>query len=110
MPNVTPIQQPPVEDLRNGLMICEAWESPELSDSETAVAFASVARLIRHAIEGLSEPNLASVQATAILLREARNELPGVADEPRYARDTAAAILHAAVTGVVPGTWSGAVG
>ena len=56
MTDVTPLVQPPIEDLRNALMIAEAWGSPDLSDAETQVAFESVARLLRHALAQLGEP------------------------------------------------------
>ena len=105
--SVQPLVQPPIEDIRNAAQIAQSWaDSNALADSPYGYAFASVARLLRHAMEQLGEPSFACVQATALLLREARNELPGVADEPRYARDTAAVILNAAVTGEIPKTWS----
>ena|SRR6266550_1628840 len=101
MTNVTPIQQPPIEDLRNCLQIAQDWSRCELSAPDTAQVFASIARLIRHALEQLSEPNLAAIQATEILVREWHGSL----EEHQNARDVAAGILRAAVTGEIPRTW-----
>jgi hypothetical protein len=74
---------------------------PQVANVETAVAFESVARLLKHALEQLGEPNLAAVQATEILVREWH----GTPDAQRSARDTAAGILWAQLTGAVPPTW-----
>lgn len=93
MPNVTPIQQPPIEDLRNALQIANAADG----------GFGAIARLIRHAIEGLSEPSLAAMQAGEILLRE----WSGTPEPERQLRDTVAGILHAQLSGIVPKTWEG---
>jgi len=104
MTNVTPIQQPAIEDLRNALMIAEL--GPDLfhhidHEQDAGSAFGDITRLLRHALEQLGEPNLAAVQATEILVREWH----GTPDEQRSARDTAAGILHAQMTGAVPPTW-----
>src|SRR5882672_8774885 len=96
MPNVQPIQQPVLEDLRNCLMIAELGvDSIHHIDHEQDAAgcLGDIARLLKHAIEGLSEPSLAAVQAAATMLREAPD--PGHVDILRYARDTAAVILKA---------------
>lgn len=93
--------------LRNALTIADMgrdghlWENRELGYDEISPAFQDIARLIRHAIEGLSEPNLASIQAAEILVREYHGSL----DDQRNARDVAAGILKAAVTGEIPRTW-----
>lgn len=104
MPNVhlQPLVQPPVEDLKNCLQIANAWA--EGQPPLTAQAFVRIAQLIRHALEQLGEPNLASIQAAAVMLRE--HEGLGAHDQQRDARDVAAVILRAAVTGEIPRTWS----
>lgn len=97
---VTPIQQPPVEDLLNALQIAQAWY-----DQTGMLPYGDIARLIRHALDQLGEPNLASIQAAATMLREAQAESQGFAVNQRYARDAAAAILKAQLTGAIPRTW-----
>ena len=110
MTNVTPIQQPPIEDIRNALQIAQLWI--EANPAQRAATFAptalgDIARLLKHALEGLSEPSLAAVQAAATMLREAGGAYDNEGHvEPRYARDAAAVILHAQLTGEVPKTWS----
>ena len=83
-----------------------AMAVPNAALKDSIASHGAIARLIRHAIEGLSEPPLAAVQAAATMLREAQAESQGFAVNQRYARDTAAAILRAAVTGEIPRTWS----
>jgi len=106
MTDVTPLVQPPVEDLRNALQIAEA--QIEVADigmgpmSELVPTFESIARLLRHALAQLGEPNTAAIDAAKVVLRE-RNALAGFADdEVRYARDCAAAILDAQLRGAPP--------
>lgn len=104
MANVTPIQQSPIEDLRNLAQIASWWEDvSEYSDRMDAAkaAFQGIARLVRHAIEGLSEPNLAAMQAGEILIREWHGQF----EDRRNLRDTIQGILQAQLSGVVPKTW-----
>ena len=100
MTNTLPIrpEQPPIEDLRNCLMIAEAWESPELSDSETQVAFGSVARLVRHALEGLGEPHPHTVELT----RRYLEALSGKDVTDREARDFAMVVITSALKQEAP--------
>lgn len=53
MPDLSLAATPASEDFANALLICDAWASPELSDTETAVAFQSVAGLVRRAMAKL---------------------------------------------------------
>src|SRR5712664_2430470 len=110
MTNVTPLhsQETVVGALRNALMIAQEWGRldwgsamtvPNAALKDSIASHEAVARLIRHAIEGLSDPNLAAVQAAATMLREAPEN-----PSSRYSRDTAAAVLRAAVTGEIPPT------
>jgi len=99
MTNVQPIQQPPIEDLRNALQITQFHSHERVNGSP---AFDDIARLLRHAIMGLSEPNLAAMQAGAILLAEWQ----GTPEPQRQLRDTIQGILHAQLTGEIPQTWS----
>lgn len=103
MTPITPIQQPALEDLKNALQIAQLWMdgAPEKYWERTAVAFGDIARLLKNVLEALSEPNLAAVQAAEILVREYHGSL----DDQRSARDVAAGILRAAVTGEIPPTW-----
>src|SRR5712664_758296 len=105
MPNtqpVQPIQQPVIEDLKNAQTMAELCGQQLYGISQIKEDFASIARLIRHAIEGLSEPNLAAMQAGEVLLRE----WSGTPEPQRQLRDTIAGILHAQLTGEIPPTWS----
>lgn len=100
--SVQPLVQPPVEDIRNAAQIAQSWaESRALSGSPYGDAFGDVARLLKHALAQLGEPNFASIQAAATMLRDA----PGPGDptdfENRYARDTAAVILNAQLRGTL---------
>ena len=101
MTNIIPMHsQETVEGaIRNALQIAQVWEQDAYRGDRPA--FLNIARLLRHALEQLGEPNLAAVQAAEVLLREWH----GTPDEQRSARDTAAGILHAQMTGAVPPTW-----
>lgn len=111
MTQTIPITQSPHEDLLNALQIADAVahvvaHDPK-GDKDMLQVLEGIARLIRHAMEQFGEPNLAAVQAAATMLRE----LGANTDDPtnfenRYARDTAAAILKAAMSGEIPKTWS----
>jgi len=95
---VTPLRQPPAEDLRNALQIAEAWLSVNLPhDPEARAAFASVARLIRAALDKLAEPSPEVIAATQRTLQIWRGLESG--QEAEQARDVAAVILRAALTG-----------
>lgn len=106
MTNVQPIQQSIVEDLRNALTIAgmgrDRYFGVHPPSNDAIGAFGDIARLLRHALDQLGEPNLAAVQAAEILVREYHGSL----DDQRNARDVAAGILKAAVTGEIPRTWS----
>ena len=82
-------------------MIADLW-AQHAGDRDSRGAIGDIARLLRHALEQLGEPNLAAVQATEILVREWH----GTPDAQRSARDTAAGILYAQMTGKVPKTWT----
>ena len=114
MTEVTPLH--PVETvegaLRNALTIAELWAvgvlvqaTPQAQveiTAELTAAHRDVARLLRHALAQLGEPNTAAIDAAKVVLRE-RNALAGFADdEVRYARDCAAAILDAQLRGAPP--------
>lgn len=98
MPNVQPIQQPPIEDLRNALQIAKSYVELEQPFWQT---YEDIARLLAHAIEGLSEPSLVAMQAGEILLKEWQ----GTPEPQRQLRDTIQGILQSQLTGVVPPTW-----
>lgn len=105
MANVTPIQQPVLEDLKNALTIAslgyDGYLGGDSRYDEVGSGFGDIVRLLRHAIEGLSEPNLAAMQAGEILLKEWH----GTPEPERQLRDTLAGILRAQLTGQVPPTW-----
>ena len=94
MTPITPITQPPIESLRNALMIAQNWDvpaTPAEKVSDARVALRSVARLIRDALDKLSEPHPNTVA-------KAR---PFVLDD-RAARDVAAVVTQAALTWEAP--------
>jgi hypothetical protein len=104
--DVTPINQPPQEDLLNALTIAEMGKQGHYSGpGDAPSAFADVARLIRHALEGLSEPNAAAIRAARTFTDggpfggSPALAVPHEADDYRRARDCAAAILHAQLKG-----------
>ena len=92
---MTPIQQPPIEDLRNALQVASLWLELPPGDSEHGKAFADVARLLRHALEGLGEPNEAALQAAMPWVHDDSPYDAGPLAKRRAARDLAAAILNA---------------
>lgn len=109
MTDTIPLTQPPIEDLRNCLMVAEL--GVDLlhhidHEQDAASAFGDIARLIRHALEGISEPNEAAIRFTTRILLAGMGEraFTLVPDGHRVARDIAAAILHAQVTGLSPDT------
>lgn len=105
MPNIQPIQQPCLEDLKNALTIAEMGRDRYFGvhppSNDAIGAFGDIARLIRHALEQLGEPNLAAIQAGEVLLKEWQ----GTPDERRSLRDTIQGILTAQLSGIVPKTW-----
>src|SRR5258706_15132908 len=108
MTTVTPLVSPPLDDIRNAAQIAEAWAGisqgqvdQEEGDPGPYFAFRDIARLIRHAIESLSEPNLAAMQAGEVFL----HEWAGTPGPQRPLRDTIQGLLSAQLSGVVPKTW-----
>src|SRR5258706_16468053 len=108
MTTVTPLVSPPLDDIRNAAQIAEAWAGisqgqvdQEEGDPGPYFAFRDIARLIRHALESLSEPSLAAMQAGEILLKE----WSGTPEPQRQLRDTIHGILNAQLTGEIPRTW-----
>ncbi len=106
MTNVTPIQQPCLESLKNALWIAELGRDGEFGSlpryDEAMGAFGDIARLLKNVLEALSEPNLSAMQAGEILLKE----WSGTPEPQCQLRDTIAGILHAQLTGEIPRTWS----
>jgi hypothetical protein len=101
MTNITPMHSQETAEgaLRNALTIAQMGRDGYLDDD--GQGYRDIARLLKHTLEQLGEPSLAAVQATEILVREWH----GTPDGQRSARDTAAGILHAQMTGAVPPTW-----
>ena len=99
MTNVTPLQQPPVEDLRNALTIAELWKDEvlRLPAGEHSQALYDIARLIRHALDQLGKPNEAAIQAAKLFVDAA-----GPEHWERQARDCAAAVISKQLRGVSP--------
>ena len=102
MTTYTPIQQPPVESLKNALTIAD-FGARGLHYAKVS-PYGDIARLIRDALEKLSEPSLAAIQAARILIPEYYGKHPDYEDA-RAIRDTVAGILKAQLEGTVPKTW-----
>lgn len=87
-----PIRQPAADDLRNAAALAVAGrdQGGERAD------FARIAELIHSALEKLAEPNLSAIDAIRAVFRP-----HGIDDlEEREARDAAAVVLRAAVSGL----------
>jgi len=108
MTSLHPIRQAPAEDLRNALQIVEMYGDPmvQAPGFPDHALFADIARLIRHALEGLSEPNEASLKVSREILRAALGSAFELLPESgeRWVRDTVAVIVRAQITGVSPET------
>jgi len=108
MTTVTPLISPPLDDIRNAAQTAGAFAEIYAArlglppSNEIEAAFVRIARLLKHAIEGLSEPSLAAMQAGEVLLRE----WSGTPEPQRQFRDTIQGILNAQLTGEIPRTWS----
>ena len=76
-------------------MIAQSFQSipPERTEGEALKAFFSIARLIRDALDKLSEPNEAAIHAARIIVGGT------LYASPRAARDLCAAILKAQLEG-----------
>lgn len=106
MTNVTPIQQSPADALRQALEIAETWtptishHDPEMSWRRIQYEFEDIARLIRHALEQLGNPNVEAIRAADVMLRSYDRNTADAASR-RAAYDAAAAILNAQLTGTL---------
>lgn len=87
---VTPLRQPPIEDLRNVLQLVACYTSPDVADSDAKAALVRIQHLVAHAITNLGEPGNVALQVARKVFPETYSE--------RDVRDYTAAILHAAVT------------
>ena len=50
MTPIAPIQQPPIEDLRNALQVAELWRFDDRAPIEARQSFLSICRLLRGAL------------------------------------------------------------
>ena len=104
MTDVTPLHanETPLGALRNALSLAELWKDEvlRLPAGEHSQALHDIARLIRDALQKLSEVSPGAIRAAVLELRNAARayDEDGTLNE-RYARDTAAAILKAALEG-----------
>ena len=90
--------QPPAEDLRNALQIADMGRDGFLTSgadqAEALDGFRDIVRLLQHALQGLAEPNEAAITvAWGFLPRDI------LGDPRRHARDLAAVILKAQLSG-----------
>jgi len=97
MTPITPLRAPALSDLRNALQLATLYGDKDIADSDAKQALERIRGLIAQALGKLGEPNAAAVEATTLMLAE----LPPFTDSefPCKARDVAAVILHAALTG-----------
>jgi len=100
MTEVTPLH--PVETvegaLRNALTIAEMGRDGYLHD-EVREGYQDLARLLRHTLNGLSEPNATAIQTAYALIFGSDEATP---ESLRVARDEAAAILSSQLRGAPP--------
>lgn len=100
---VTPLRQPPAEDLRNAAAIASAarqWlERPGKDPEEWLSDFARIEELIGSALGKLAEPHPIVIERAVTLLRAAGPEAFGGdrKAESRHARDLAAVTMTAAL-------------
>lgn len=97
MTPITPLKAPALADLKNALQLASVYGDKDVADSDAKQALDRIRGLIAQALAKLGEPNNAAVEAAVLMFAE----LPPFGDEtfPRKARDAAAVILHAALTG-----------
>jgi len=91
MPMPTPLHQPPIESLRNALQIAWAWRDRDqglYTAGRDIHPFNDIARLIKDALDKLSEPHPATV-------RVVKNWVPVVVEREAY--DCAAAVTRTAL-------------
>jgi hypothetical protein len=113
---VTPLRSPAIADLRNALQLAVTYGSKDVADSDAKQALHRVQGLVARAIASLGEPNEAAITAANLFMDGFTRTLiqPGNgpigqrvaeawATDRRKARDVAAAILYAAVTGELGG-------
>lgn len=98
---VTPLRSPALADLQNAMQIADVYAGKDIADSDAKQALGRVRKLVAQALASLGEPNGAAVQAARPFT--GRNDMSDVVGDYRRARDAAAVILHAALTGEVAG-------
>jgi len=107
MTDVTPLVQPPIEDIRNAAMIADSWASlPTLRKDPDMIraALQDIGRLLKHALAQLGEPTAETVSEALVLMRclSAFGSLNAPSVTEREARDIASAILNQQLRGAPP--------
>jgi hypothetical protein len=87
---ITPLRSPAIADLRNALQLAVTYGSKDVADSDAKQALGRIQGLVARVIAQLGEPNEAAVATVQVF----HPQLGW-----RNARDVAAAIIYAAVTG-----------
>lgn len=72
MTPITPITAPPLSDLKNAAYMAGLWALSDFVGKEEAEAFASIERLVRHALEQLGETESRSRACHGTVRRAAR--------------------------------------
>lgn len=104
MTPVTPLVQPPVEDLRQIAQIAQAWAQVSGPTDDVGRAFIRVALLVQDILAKLGEPHPVTVSEALVLVRclPAYGSLSAPSVTEREARDLAAAITRTALTWELP--------
>ncbi len=102
---VTPVKAPAATDLQNALQLAVIYGDKDIADSDAKQALDRIRGLIAQALAKLAEPNEAAILVAKSILRSGMGEAAfRLLTEPdRQARDTAALILYAALTGEAGG-------
>ncbi|HEX9239234.1 MAG TPA: hypothetical protein VF910_01090 [Candidatus Bathyarchaeia archaeon] len=104
---ITSLKAPALADLRNALQLAVTYGDKDIADSDAKQALDRIRGLIAQALAKLGEPNAAAVKMVKDLLHSAMGDraFELIADQDRTARDSAALIICAAMTGETGNGW-----
>lgn len=94
---VTPLRSPALADLQNAMQLCVVYGDKDIADSDAKQALKRVQALVARALSSLAEPNSSAIEAARPFMFSRQ----GDAVIERDARDCAAVVLRAAMTGQV---------
>lgn len=100
MTPVTPIRQPPAEDLRNAIQTAMLYQE-EGTEAEARDALRRVRALMLSALDKFGEPNPATLEVTKGILSGAL----GVTADDQQVWEVAAVVTRTALTWETPRVW-----